>query len=101
MKYHKLIRDKIPDIIAKDNHTSITHIATNTEYWRQLRRKLKEEVNEFLGTPNLQELADILEVIKAICSFKNISWQKLENFRKKKARQRGIFKKKIILDEVK
>lgn len=101
MKYHKLVRDKIPNIITKDNRTPITHIASKTEYWQQLQRKLKEEVGEFLITPNLQELADILEVIRAICVFKKIGWQKLESFRKKKAQQRGGFKKKIILDEVK
>ena len=100
MKYNKLVRDKIPEIIKRDGNKPITHIADSQEYWEKLKEKLKEEVDEFLKNSTEEELADILEVIYAICDFKKINRQKLELLRKKKAKKRGEFRKKIILDEV-
>jgi predicted house-cleaning noncanonical NTP pyrophosphatase (MazG superfamily) len=100
MKYNKLVRDKIPEIIKRDGNKSITHIADDQEYWEKLKEKLKEEVDEFLKNSTKEEIADILEVIYAICDFKKIDRQKLELLRKKKAKKRGEFRKKIILDEV-
>jgi len=99
MKYDKLVRDKIPERIKRSGDTVITHIADGEEYWEKLKEKLKEEVNEFLAKSSDEELADILEVISAICDFKKINKKGLENLRKKKAKERGGFKKRIILDE--
>ena len=101
MKYNKLVRDKIPQIIKEKGKTPVTHIASEEEYWQKLKEKLKEEVDEFSKDSNEEELADILEVINSICEFKNISKDNLENLRKNKAKERGIFKERIILDEVK
>ena len=101
MNYNKLVRDKIPDIIKQKGKTPITHIADDEEYWEKLKNKLKEEVDEFLEKDNGQELSDILEVLYAICEFKEINRDKLELIRKKKEREKGGFKNKIILDEVK
>lgn len=101
MKYNKLVRDKIPEIIKRKGKEPIIHIANKKEYWQGLREKLKEEVDEFLKKLNKEELADILEIIYAICDFKEINKNNLENLRKKKVKERGGFKKKIILEEVK
>jgi len=73
----------------------------NDEYFEKLKEKLQEEVNEFLEKENIEEIADILEVINAICDFKKIDEIKLENLKKDKAEKRGKFKDKIILEEVK
>jgi len=101
MKYNKLVRDKIPEIIKNKGSVPISHIASGNEYWQKLKEKLQEEVNEFLEDENNEELADILEVIYAICDFKKIGKDELELLRKKKAKERGGFKNKIILDETK
>ncbi|MBT7706701.1 nucleoside triphosphate pyrophosphohydrolase [archaeon] len=63
MDYNKLVRDKIPEIIAGNGDTAATHIATDEEYRGKLREKLQEEVNEFLEELDNGELADILEVV--------------------------------------
>ena len=97
----KLIRDKIPEIIKKTGKNPVMHTASNKEYWEKLKEKLKEEVDEFLGESNEEELADILEVIYAICDFKKIDKEKLELLRKEKDKKRGGFKDRIILDSVK
>lgn len=69
MKYNKLIRDKIPDIIKRSGGNPIIHIANGSEYLEKLNEKLKEEVSEFINENNEEELVDILEVIKVIYEF--------------------------------
>ena len=101
MKYNKLVRDKIPEIIKKKNLIPMTHLANDKEYWERLKEKLLEETKEFIKESNEEELADILEVIDAVCKFKNFDKDKVEEIKKQKAEKRGGFKKRIILDEVK
>jgi len=101
MKYNKLVRDKIPEIIKSKGSAPITHIASNEEYWQKLKEKLVEEVKEFIESDNEEELADILEVLNAIFDYKKIDKVKLEVIRIEKANKRGGFKNKIILDETK
>ena len=99
MKRNKLVRDRIPEIIKQKGKVPITHIADDKEYWQKLKEKLQEEVDEFIKDNNEEELADILEVVYAVCDFRKIDKEKLEILRKKKANERGRFKDKIILDE--
>ena len=101
MKYNKLIRDKIPEIIKQKGQTPITHIATDNEYKKKLYEKLIEETDEFIEKPNIEELADILEVIYSISELNNIKREELELLRTEKTKKRGSFKNHIILDEVK
>lgn len=99
MKYNKLVRDKIPEIIKQNNCTPITHIADDEEYGGKLKEKLKEEIDEFFKNSTEEELADILEVVYAIRNYMKIDKDKLEEIREKKTQERGAFEKKIILDE--
>lgn len=101
MKYKKLVRDKIPDIIRKDGKIPVFHRASEMEYSEKLKEKLQEEVSEFIKSENEEELADILEMIDSICDFKYFDKKKLEEIKKRKKYDRGGFENKIILDEVK
>jgi len=98
MEYNKLVRDKIPEIIKQNEQIPITHIAGDEEYFKKLKEKLTEEVNEFIANENSEELADIIEVIYAIVNNRNVTKEELEKIRKEKAEKRGGFTKKIILD---
>lgn len=99
MKYNKLVRDKIPEYIKSKGGTPITHIANNKEYWKKLKEKLQEEIKEFSESETIEEMADIQEVIDTMCSYKEFNKKKLESVKKNKAKERGGFKKKIILEK--
>lgn len=101
MKYDKLVRDKVPEIIEKKGGESFTHIAGEREYWEKLKEKLNEEVGEFLEDEEIEEIADILEVIDAVCEFKSINKNKIKQIKQEKAEERGKFEDRIILEEVK
>lgn len=93
----KLVRDKIPEIIEKNNEKPIVKIADDSEFRVELIKKLKEETDEFLKSENTEELVDILEVIYAISRNNNLSSEELEEKRIKKAKEKGSFDKKLIL----
>lgn len=100
MHYHKLVRDKIPEIIKSRGDVPFTHIADADEYQTALMRKLQEEVDEFLANPCPEEIADILEVLRAICVLKKIDFNSVESLRQSKAAERGGFEQGIILDKI-
>ena len=97
-RYNKLVRDKIPEHLDKLNLKHKTHIADNNEYFWKLKEKLMEEVTEFIKEDTLEELADIVEVVHALAAYKNTTPKELEDIRTQKERERGAFKKRIILD---
>lgn len=99
--YNKLVRDKIPAIIKADGKTPVTRILDEKEYPKELIKKLKEEADEFEANPSIEELADIKEVVIALRLALNIQAGELEDMRRKKADERGRFKKRIFLMEVK
>ncbi len=63
MMLFKLVRDMIPKIIMEDNKECEIETVTGKEKYVMLTKKLQEEVNEFLEDRNIEELADIMEVL--------------------------------------
>lgn len=96
-EYHKLIRDRIPEIIEAAGNDYEVELLEGKEYLDALHDKLKEEVEEYLEGGELEELADILEVIYAILDYKGMSRDKLEDIRLKKKDKRGAFEKGLYL----
>jgi predicted house-cleaning noncanonical NTP pyrophosphatase (MazG superfamily) len=93
----KLVRDKIPEIIRRNGQEPLTSMAGTAEYGRLLRRKLVEEVKEFLTSESdPDELADILEVVITLASELGISPSFLEEIRVKKVMDRGGFVHRIV-----
>lgn len=101
MKIHnKLVRDKIPEIIEASGRHAIMHVLSEEEYISALESKLNEEVTEYQEDKNLEEMADILEVLQAICRARGYSVGELERVRAKKAYERGKFEEKLFLEYV-
>ena len=99
--YNKLVRDKIPEIIAGDNgKTCVTRIMEDDEYLKALNTKMQEELKEYLESGEVEELADLEEVLRAILDVKKVSYNEFEKIRKSKVNKRGAFKKKIFLESV-
>lgn len=98
--YQKLVRDRIPEIIRKGGNECRTRILSQEEYLACLEQKLSEELNEYLQSGQLEELADLLEVMKALTLAKGSSWETLEAIRREKEERRGGFREKILLEEV-
>lgn len=108
IKYDKLIRDNIPEIIEKSGKTCIVETLNDEEYFQKLIEKLQEEFAEFLAEANaendenaIKELADIDEVILALVEAIGVSRESFERIRDAKANKNGCFKKKLLLGEVK
>lgn len=98
--YHKLVRDRIPEIIEVDGKTCVTEILPDEQYLEMLDTKLTEELSEYQESHSLEELADLLEVIRAVVVARGWTWEELERMRQDKTAQRGGFEKKILLKEV-
>lgn len=98
--YNKLVRDKIPEIIEGDGKTCKTRILSDEEYIASLEAKLNEEIAEYQADKSLEEMADVLEVLQAICIARGYSLEELEVLRAKKANERGGFADKIFLEYV-
>ena len=98
--YHKLVRDRIPEIIEADGKTCVCETLSDEEYIRLLDQKLNEELAEYQESKSLEELADLLEVMQAVVRARGWTLDELEQVRTDKAAERGGFTKKILLKEV-
>lgn len=61
--YNKLVRDKIPEIIEKSGKKCSFEILSGDEYIQKLDEKLNEELQEYYQDKNIEELADLMEVL--------------------------------------
>lgn len=98
--YNKLVRDQIPEIIEASGKKCDTAVLTDKDFLYMLDKKLGEEVKEYQESHEVEELADVLEVIYAIAKTKGVSKKQLEDIRAAKAEKRGAFEKKILLKSV-
>jgi len=96
-KFNKVIRDKILEIIQKDGYTCNIQTLSDEKFLVEIEKKLSEEVTEYQNDKNLEELADILEVIYRIAQLKGISKEELEKIRVKKLQDKGGFEKNLFL----
>lgn len=94
-KYHKLVRDKIPDMLDAKGIAYEKKIASLEEYKTELIKKLTEEVQEFTVAGDPSELADVVEVVEALKQLPE--YGNTEILRQKKREERGGFDERIIL----
>lgn len=98
--YNKLVRDLIPEIIEASGKECRTRILSDEEYLKMLNAKLDEELAEYHKDQNIEELADLLELIYAAAAARGYTLDELESVRAEKAKNRGGFEKKVFLIDV-
>lgn len=102
--HNKLIRDNIPQIIEADHKTCKTHVLNDTEYLEALKTKLNEEALEVKQAQDkielTKEIADVLEVIEAICHTSGITKEEVLSIKEKKAQKNGKFEQRLFLEYV-
>ncbi|MDP3954588.1 MAG: nucleoside triphosphate pyrophosphohydrolase [bacterium] len=100
-KYDKLVRDKIPDIIKRKGEKFQIKRAMPELFISKLKEKIVEEAKELKNAKTrqveLEELADLEEVIDEFRSFARFKKSQIKKERDKKAKEKGRFKKRIIL----
>ena len=102
----KLVRDFIPRIIEENGKTCEYHVASYDEYKAHLYEKMREELEEFINTPCIEEAADMYEVLRAICKLHDLEmvYVEVEAADKRLGRAglppHGGFKDRIILEKV-
>jgi len=98
--YNKLVRDRIPEIIEASGKCCKTESLSDEAYLRMIDAKLDEELAEYHQDQNIEELADLLEVIHAAAKARGYTIDQLEQVRAEKAAKRGGFEKRILLKSV-
>lgn len=98
--YNKLVRDKIPEIIRKNGQEPVTRVLDDAAFLAALDAKLQEEVGEYIESPSIEELADILEVLEAIVAVRKIPQAELRRKKNAKALKNGSFRERILLEKV-
>ncbi len=101
--YNKLVRDRIPEIIKAKGETPIVRTLNDIDYKSELEKKLYEEYNEVLEASEderIEELADMLEIIRALAKLENKNLNDVIAIADQKAEKRGAFEEKIFLEKV-
>jgi len=105
MKYNKLVRNNIPDIIRANGGVPVTKKLKPAEYKKALLKKLQEEAAEVAGVRTVPqligELADVEEVLDALRMAYNIKRTAVSIARRAKRKKRGGFSNHLYLKEVK
>ena len=99
-EYYKLVRDNVPEIISRAGRKPHVNTLDDETYYLALRKKLQEEVDEFLSSNEDSELADILEVLEAIAVAKGTDIGAIRQIQVKKAETHGRFVDKLLLEKV-
>ena len=101
--FNKLVRDNIPDIIASNGEESVTRILADEEYKVELYKKLLEEANEVISSKTsdeaIEELADVLEILKSIAELNGKKLDDVVEVAKQKRLNRGGFERRIFLEK--
>lgn len=104
-EYNKLVRDRIPEIIAAKGETAKARTLTDEEFGIALAAKLVEEATEIeaaMGDTSelVKEIGDVLEVIDALVAHYGLDRGEIESVKAKRLAERGGFTRRILLESV-
>ncbi len=93
----KLVRDRIPEVIAASGRTAVTRQIHGAQLREQLFEKLTEEHAELLEKPELEEIADMMEVLLSIAQILGHNEEQALSVMRDKRAQLGGFDKGVYL----
>ena len=101
VKYNKLIRDRIPEIIKEAGWKSTVKKLKKVDFLRTLKKKVSEEARELIRAKDkkgiINEIVDIQELIDALTLEIGLSKPKIKKLQVTKRKKRGGFKKRLFL----
>lgn len=103
MPYPKLIRDRIPSIIAASGRQCNTTVLAEPAFRAALLVKLVEEAQEVqTAVPEelVTELADVLEVMDALLALHQLTLPQVREVQEQRRLARGGFDSRLQLDWV-
>lgn len=99
-KVEKLVRDKAIERLNRKGAIVYSSQATPEEYIPLLLNKLKEETEEVISATTKQErineLADLMEVIRALAKASSITLEDIEKKRREAVEERGSFDERVV-----
>lgn len=100
-EYPKLIRDRIPEIIAADGRIVDTRTLDDEEFLRYLLKKVIEEAEELAHATTksnmLEEIADVREILDTLLKLKGVSDEQIQAIQDEKRQKRGGFEARLLM----
>lgn len=104
MELNKLVRDKVPSLIAKDGGSYSLQLLSPLEHQTEISKKLHEEIVEYSEAATkecaIEELVDIVELVHAALKLHDVSLEQFESLRLAKRKRKGGFEKGIYLNTI-
>lgn len=104
IKYNKLIRDRIPEIIEKSGKSHEIMELDHDAFLTELKKKLVEESKEVVSSETkeemINELADVCEIVEKLKDVYGISQKELDEKKEFKRQTNGGFDKQLFLISV-
>lgn len=96
---NKLVRDNIPNIIRSKGGTCDILVLNDERYRKELIKKMHEEIDEFDKDDNIEELADVYEVLCAIIELKGYRLGCIQREAQEKRMRNGGFSQRYYMSE--
>jgi len=101
VKYDKLIRDNIPEIIRGAGWIPTVRVLKEKEFLSAIKKKVLEEAEELIRAKNkkeiIDEIIDIQELLEVLASEAGSTKAEIKKLQTIKREERGGFKKKLFL----
>jgi predicted house-cleaning noncanonical NTP pyrophosphatase (MazG superfamily) len=101
IKYNKLIRDRIPEIVKEAGWIPTVRVLKQKEFLNALKKKVFEEAEELIQSKDkegiIDEIVDIQELLDVLMSEIGLKKSEAKKLQITKRKKRGGFKKRLFL----